>query len=1146
LTKGPGNKRFDSLLHTGEGQTEFVLGNEAIVRGALEAGVAFACGYPGTPSSEVTDSFARLSKRTEIEFEYSVNEKVALEMAFAASLAGARSIVAMKHLGLMYAGDPLATIPYIGAVGGLVIVSAGDPSCLTSPNEQDQRLIAPMLHIPMLDPGTGQEALAMTRFAFELSEESCLPVILRPMTRLCHTRSEVVFGRVRAPVRGSFTRDPKRYVPIPANARQLRQEIDERIAVATQSIADSGFCRASGSGDTVVIASGVPAATTRDVLEEFGTGEPVRLICLGAVFPLPDVWLVEQLRAAKRVVIVEELLPFVEDAVHALCSRNRIQPEILGKHTGHFPSRFEYEPSVIQRGLHDAAGLCAAPEPAKPSEATPARPPVLCPSCPHRSAFFAAREALGPEPVFMNDIGCYTLGYGPPLESADALLSMGAGFTLASGVARMSGKRTVGFMGDGTFFHSGMPALVNAINHDDNMIAVILDNQVTAMTGFQDSPGIDTGHGRVTRRVEIETIVRGLGASSVETVDPDDLPQAIAAFERAGDTEGLAVIITKRACPVFESRVLHGALPATPAQSPDAGKVSTYRIDHDRCQHCGREQLGHRCSQSTTREYERAMARARALELGGSGPPTAVAACATACPLFLCIQGYTAHIAGGQYDKAFELIQDGLPLPDSVCRVCHKPCEDVCVRGDIDAPVAINDLKRFVVDWARDHPGNVAPPVPEDEHGRRVAIVGAGPSGLAAAHSLRLRGYAVTLFDANKEPGGLLLSGIPRYRLPLDALRRDTQRILDLGVEFRGNTWLGKDVFLESLVDEFDAVFLAIGQHRGLRIELPGDPPPVSDALSYLSSESGPKADRVLVIGGGNSAIDAARTARRRGAKKVVIACLEDRDEMPAIRDEVAEAVCEGITIHTRTRVADCDRDRVVLVSVQPTKRGSLDPGDFIEVAGSQHTVSCDLVVLAVGQVAELEGLGDTIPGIDDAATVAVDAELRTRHPKVFAGGDVAQGEATVTGAIADGLRAAWSIDRTLRGASAADHRPPPPRPGSVVRERRRQAQRCDQRPRALSPELDARSRTRGYGEVFGTLSEAQARAEAERCMICGSCGNCRACVDLFGCPAFVLEHGVLEIDEHLCVSCGVCAQFCPNGAIVPVFAGAKHTGGVR
>ncbi len=1159
------------LLADDPGRIEFLLGNEAIARGAIEAGVGFASGYPGTPSTEVTDTFARLAPELGIPFEYSVNEKVALEMAYAASLAGTRSIVAMKHLGLMSAGDPLGTIPYIGTVGGMVIVSAGDPSLHTSPNEQDQRHLAEMLHLPMFDPRTPQEALEVTRAAFELSERSRLPVVVRPTTRVCHTSAPIRFGPRSPSIVGGFQRDPKRFVIMPANARRLRVEIKERLAIARAFMNESDFFGQSGAGRSAILASGAPAAVCVDLIEEAGAEESVTLLSLGIVYPLPEEWLVATLRAMDTVMVVEELSPYLEDRVRALCTLHGLSTKILGSRTGHMPEEFEYRPEVIQAALHDVFGIGSPVEPLRTRQLLPVRPPTLCVACPHRSAFFAARSVFGDEALYFNDIGCYTLGALPPLSAGDALLAMGAGFTLAAGVARTTGKQTLGFVGDSTFFHSGMPALLNAIKENVNMVAVVMDNQVTAMTGFQESPGIEIRGRDVQRSADIEAVVRGLGARHVETIDPNDLAAGVAAFERAKQRDELSVIITQRACPIFferevgrAERVISGeAGHADGVVSEKVGRadgvvsgvvghvdgavselaghaaaavseeIVTYAIDHDRCQHCGRSSCGQRCEQGVEVGFERAMARARSLEAGKDEKRPLIAPCATKCPLFLCIQGYSAHIAAGRYADALELIMSGLPLADSVCRVCHRPCEDACVR--VDQPVAINELKRFVMDWADAEDDFPYQPQVEPACGMSVAVVGAGPAGLAAAHELAMRGYEVHLLDANDQPGGLLATAIPSYRLPPEALRRDIDRILGLGVIFKGNTRLGTDVTIDELLGSHDAVMLALGTGIGVDLDLGGNGPAVVQGLEYLNGDSTP-ADRVVVVGGGNTAVDAARTALRRGASQVISACLEARAEMPAIDSEIVAACEEGVELQTRRKAVGLVAAGVELISVEPRVTGRTDPENYEIIAGTTSTADADLIVIAIGQRPDnsIRWLPDDVPRSSDG--LVVDRETgETAHERIFAAGDLADAEGRVTDAIAGGLRAAWGIDRTLRGSTKADERPPPPRVSSSPPAGRPGVWRVDDTMRVATPELDPGARVHNFAEVAGTLTEEQARAEAARCMICGLCGNCNACLDLFGCPAFYVSDGQIEINPTLCVACGVCAQFCPNDAIYPV-----------
>jgi len=1075
----------DPLPQNEAGERKCLLGNEAIVQAALEAGVGFATGYPGTPSSEVTDGFARVAKDRGVVFEYAVNEKIAVELAFAASLAGARSICAMKHLGLMVAGDPLSTIPYVGVVGGMVIVSAGDPSCRTSPNEHDQRHLGPMMHLPVLDPATVAEAHAMTRAAFELSEHCRLPVLLRTTTRVAHSSATIECGQLTAPRIGGFTRDPAGKVPIPVNARRMRIELKQRVELARTWLAGSGFFRRRGQGSTVVLASGAPAATTADVLAELGLQSDVALWSLGIAYPLPEAELVEALSAVERVLVVEELSPYLENAVLSLVARHGLRVEVLGKLSRHFPEEFEYSPRLIQRGLHAALGLGRDPGPdPKPLELAP-RPPSLCPACPHRAAFFAARAAFGDEQLYFNDIGCYTLGYGPPLHTADALLCMGAGFSLAAGVSRVTGQRTVGFMGDSTFFHAGMPALLDAVKENVNMVAVVLDNQVTAMTGFQRAPA--PGGTPL-----VEDVARALGVKQVETIDPYEVAESVAAFKRARDAEGPAVVVVRRTCPVHLAR--SGAARPEP-------KVA---VDETACRSCGREALGLRCRQPLTEGFERNLARVAATRKRQEPAPE-VAPCATRCPLALCIQGYSGHIAAGEYAEALGHVLERTVLPSSVCRVCDKPCEDVCVRRDLDEPVAVNALKRFVVEWAERERPELLQPDPAPENGRSVAVVGAGPSGLSAAYDLRQRGYAVTLLDAAEHAGGLLTHGIPAYRLPCEAAQRDIARVLDSGVRFRGGVRLGHEVELPELLEEHDAVYLAIGAGRARTIAIEGsDPDTTTTAIEYLRAlADGDKprtAQRVVVVGGGNAAVDAARSALRAGATQVSIACVEQRDAMPALREELAAAERDAVAIHAGVRPIRVERGELVLESM---------------AGGQQLRVPADQVLLAIGQAPDSDRAlrGVELDRTDDGLIVADPSSGATSHPHVFAGGDIVAGSRTVTGAMGAGLRAAWGIDRALRGEEQASRRAPPPVPGSV-------------------PLPAARMRAPAEARHV-CASEGEARAEARRCLMCGLCGNCRACIDTQGCPALVLAGRHVEIDASLCASCGVCLSACSNGALV-------------
>ncbi len=558
------------ILCNSPGQRACLLGNSAIVRGGLEAGVQFFSCYPGTPSSEIGDTFARIAKEADVLFEYSVNEKVAVEVAFAAALAGARAMCAMKHLGLSYASDPLSTMPYVGVEGGLVVVSAGDPSLITSPNEQDQRYFSRFLYFPVFDPATPEDARKMTHFAFDLSEETRLPVILRPTTRVCHSSGMVELGSLptgKNTIR--LTKNPSRYVPIPTNARRMRRELTQRYVQAERLLEQSEFFPRLGHGKRGIVASGIAYAYTAQVVEDLGLHDEVTLLQIGA-YPIPDKLLLGFLRAVDSVLVVEELNPVVEDWVSLCAFRHERHVQVFGKHTGHFPMEYEYSPDLVEDAVRKYLKLEKRKIATVAAPALPPRPPVLCPGCPHRASFHMVRKVFGKNTVYCNDIGCYTLGYGQPLHSCDVLLCMGSSITQASGISRVTGRRTVAYIGDSTFFHSGLPALANAVQAEDDITVVILDNHITAMTGFQPSltteprdatmgiPAEGEIPSEAAPRFSIERAVRGLGVSQIFSANPFDEEAMVAALKEAKNGAGVNVLVCHAPCAVYRRRVTKG------------------------------------------------------------------------------------------------------------------------------------------------------------------------------------------------------------------------------------------------------------------------------------------------------------------------------------------------------------------------------------------------------------------------------------------------------------------------------------------------------------------------------------------------------------------------------------------------------------
>ena len=578
--------RGHHILRGSPGERACILGNLAIVRGALEAGVQFFSCYPGTPSSEIGDTFSLIAQDQKILFEYSVNEKIAVEIAFAASLAGARSMCAMKHLGLNYAADPVSTLPYIGVEGGMVIVSAGDPSAITSPNEQDQRHFSRFLYYPIFDPATPQDAQRMAKYAFEFSETTRLPVILRPTTTICHSQGMVELGELpQTKNEIAFQKNPARYTPIPSNARRMRMELSERFRQAERLLASSDFFPRIGSGKRGIIASGAGYAYALQVIDDLGLRNDVTLQQVGA-YPIPQDLLRSFLASVDSVLVVEELTPFVEECVSLTAFRAGLNLPVLGKHSGHFPVEFEYTPDLVEDAVRKYLRLDERTKPTISVPDLPNRPPVLCPGCPHRTSYHLVNKVFGKRTVYCNDIGCYTLGYGEPLNACDMLLCMGSSIAQASGIARTTGKRTVAYIGDSTFFHSGLPALANAVQANDNVTIVILDNYVTAMTGFQPSlttDGAGSSHNGKTSstppngesgRFSIEDAVRGLGVHQIHSIDPLDEETSLAAFKKAKREEGVNVVVCHSPCVVNEHRINRDA------------KRPALTIDQDLCNAC--------------------------------------------------------------------------------------------------------------------------------------------------------------------------------------------------------------------------------------------------------------------------------------------------------------------------------------------------------------------------------------------------------------------------------------------------------------------------------------------------------------------------------------------------------------------------------
>jgi len=508
-------------------------GNEAVARGAWEAGVAVAAAYPGTPSTEILESLATYPVE-DVHAQWSTNEKVALDVAIGASLAGRRALAAMKHVGLNVAADAFMSETYIGVNGGLVLAVCDDPGIHSSQNEQDTRIYGQLANAAVLDPSDAQEALEFTRLAFDISEQFDTPVIVRGTTRLSHTRSPVRLGKRIEVAKRPFIEDPRKNVMIPAHAKMRHLAVLEREAKLKAWLETAPINRwETGDAKLGVITSGTCYPYVREVLPN------ASVLKLGASWPLPDALLKRYCESVERLFVVEELEPVIEREVRALGFK------VEGK--CFFPRVGEFSPEVVRAGFEKAGVLTPRAQGGEWVPEPVARPPVLCAGCPHTSSFMAVRAA---GVRVAGDIGCYTLACLDPLRGMDTTVSMGSSIGNAIGMSRAGDpKPVVATIGDSTFLHAGIPGLIDAVYNQANITVLLLDNGITAMTGGQQHPGTGkTLRGEPAPRVDYEALVRACGVKWLRVIDSYDLAVVYQTLREAIAHRGVSVVISNRPC----------------------------------------------------------------------------------------------------------------------------------------------------------------------------------------------------------------------------------------------------------------------------------------------------------------------------------------------------------------------------------------------------------------------------------------------------------------------------------------------------------------------------------------------------------------------------------------------------------------------
>jgi indolepyruvate ferredoxin oxidoreductase alpha subunit len=560
---------------------KLMLGNEAVARGAYEAGVTVVSSYPGTPSTEITENIVKYDN---IYVEWAPNEKVACEVAIGASIAGARSMTCMKHVGLNVMADPVFTVSYTGVNGGMVLCVADDQGMHSSQNEQDSRHYAKASKILMLEPSDSAECKNFTKKAYELSEQYDTPVFLRLSTRVSHSQSLVEEEEKQDYQLKDYVKDPAKYVMMPGNAIKRHVAVEDRINALREMVETSELNTVEDNGSEIgVIAGGIAYLYAKEAL-----GDKVNFLKIGIVYPLPEKKIKDFAAKYKKVFVIEELDPIIEEHCKA------IGVDVIGKDV--FTLQGEYTPSMIKKAV-----LNEEPAPYEEiNEVIPVRPPVMCAGCPHRGTYYVLKK-LGL--TVSGDIGCYTLGAAAPLQSIDTTICMGASVSAAHGMAKARGeefnKKLVSVIGDSTFMHSGITGLVDIVYNKGNNTVIILDNSITGMTGHQDNP--TTGYTirkEPTKQTNLVALCKSIGIEHVVVADPFDVKNFEKVVKEEVERDEPSVIIAQRPCALLKTVKYTGHCEVTdkckkckvcmklgcPAISLDNGNI---KIDTTQCNGCG-------------------------------------------------------------------------------------------------------------------------------------------------------------------------------------------------------------------------------------------------------------------------------------------------------------------------------------------------------------------------------------------------------------------------------------------------------------------------------------------------------------------------------------------------------------------------------
>lgn len=1071
-----------------------LLGNEAIARGLLEAGCQILTSYPGTPATEVLSAFKAFAEEEKIHVyvEWSINEKVAYEVALAAAMLGKRAAVAMKQVGVNVASDPLLSSIYTGTKGGFLLIAADDPGPHSSQTEQDSRLWGLLAKIPVLDPCDPQEAKEMAVYGIELSERFEIPVMLRPTLRVCHARQSVTLGPISHSRReASFEKNPSRWAATPAERYQLHKLLNlkaEEIVKEFENdrrfnfilLGNQRLKKLRKSFKLGVICSGPVWGSITEIIAELNVGHEIPVLKLGTLIPFPKFLVKQFVEKCEKVLVLEE-----PDSLIELLIGN--DDKIIGRSNHYVPTEGELSPEIIESTLLKVLKVRGIKLPEKRTKPRKhmifnikERPPVLCPGCPHRASFYAIK-CVFPNAIYSSDIGCYTLGKRQ--SAVDIVLNMGASIGIASGISNIyDGKNDVMVVvtiGDSTFYHSGIPALLNAVHTNKSFVVVVLDNQTTAMTGFQPTLASETlADDSKGKPLSLENIIQACGIEFLKVVDPYNLESMIAALWESRfyleQRKSIPVVIARHQCVQLQRTEIR-------CKSRIEVKNKFDLLETEKSKYAPQFQ-------------------------------TKIPPCNENCPIGIDIERILWFLAKGKHNEAIALLLKSNPLPAVCGRVCFHPCEEACNRRLFDEPVKIQWVERFLGDRAtEDHLPRIAPFT-----GYRIAVVGSGPAGLSCAYALRLLGHKVEIFEAMAEPGGILRYGIPPYRLPKEVLRREIQRIMSLGITIHTGVSVGKDMPFERLLD-FDAIFLATGAQKARCANIEGEGlKGVWNGLEVLKMiNEGRRLSfgrRIVVIGGGNTAIDVSRSLKRLGYDPLLV-YRRRKENMPAHPAEVEQAELEGV------KMLFCFIPLEIIGEEKVTKirlgKTALDrEGEELHyIPGSEFEMEVDTVVMAIGEDPDFE-----IPS------------WFKENPKVFWGGDLVNVKRTVANAIASGMRVAQQIHDFL----TCEKRIPPTKTIQLpVALKEIKTYMFSKLKATQAKRLPPHLATKSFNEIYSTISEEDALKEAkDRCFHCGNCTACDFC--LVSCPnnAILKRTDKYEVDLNRCTLCRVCAEVCPRSVI--------------